>query len=161
MWRHQIGCQRPELVKQKVMRHRGGLKDQREGSEETNLQRPSRGPPWSLPLCILVSESWVTSTWWLATGGPLGDCWCCVCRVILLWFGSTDKHHQGFSISRHDVHNVGFQFSHNTGYILLLYLQWTCNIPMRLTSPIIQNQEILNWSYILFCYTKVTDIWIL
>ena len=69
----------PEPVKQKVRRHKGGSGDKRVGSVEASLQRPSRGPPRSPPLCHSVAESRLASMEWLASGGPLEDRWCCLC----------------------------------------------------------------------------------
>ena len=44
------------------------------GSEEPSLQRPSRGPHCSPPLCHLVVERWLASTVWLALEGLQEGC---------------------------------------------------------------------------------------
>ena len=55
----------------KIRRHRGGSEDKRVSSEVASLQRHSRGPPCSPPLCHIVDEDWVVSTGWLSSRGPL------------------------------------------------------------------------------------------
>ena len=60
VWRHQVGCWRPELVKRNIRWHRGGCGYKRVGSEEVSLQRPT-------------SQHFRR---------PTGGCWCYVCRDI-------------------------------------------------------------------------------
>ena len=74
VWRHQVGCWRPEPLKHKVRWQRGGLGDKRVGSEEATCRRPTEGPPCSAPLCHPVAETWLASTGLLTSGGPLVLC---------------------------------------------------------------------------------------
>ncbi len=80
-WKRQVGCWMSDPVKWKDSRHRGGSVDNRVGSEEASLQRPSIGPRWSTPLFHPVYEGWLPSIGWLASGEPLEGHWCDVFRV--------------------------------------------------------------------------------
>ncbi len=64
MWGYQVGCWRPEPVKQTDRRHRVS-------PEEASLQTSSGGPPCSLPLCHL----WIRGGWPPWCGWPLDASW--------------------------------------------------------------------------------------
>ena len=62
VWKHLVGWWRPEPVKWRIRRYRGGSGDKKVSTEEATLQRPSRGPHCSPPLCHPVTEGQPATT---------------------------------------------------------------------------------------------------
>ncbi len=75
VWQHQVGYWRPEPVKWKIRRHRGGLGKQCIGSEEVSFTRPSRDPRETDLVAQLCTIPWVRGDWppqqGRSTGWPL------------------------------------------------------------------------------------------